>query len=290
MFSFSGDDSSDGQQKKVFVLAGILAETRDWFDAENKWESRVRSLGLNYFRTTECFSLQGEFIKLVKMHGPDEARRLANNLHDELKEILKRPTFQICCLYGIFDDYRAARLSVEDWETPIELIPYIYAHHELVYRVSIEAAKAGQCIAFLFDCHNKAKLIGDSLEEFKRLRPEASEGIGTFTTGDDKKIPALQMADCVAHTARRLFEDKRDVENETENVADFKAVFPNVRWLAKWKRSYLREMFEAMQAADLRQKKHEEQRGIPEVRQDNGAATEGAPQRDQGKDGSGESS
>jgi len=45
------DDSADAQQKTVYSVAGFVADSTVWFDVERYWSMRLKSEGLDYFRT-----------------------------------------------------------------------------------------------------------------------------------------------------------------------------------------------------------------------------------------------
>jgi hypothetical protein len=83
------DDSADEKRQKVFVVAGFIGDTEEWFEVERHWNARLERDGLAYFRATEHNSLTGEFLKLVKAYGPHKAREIATNLISDLKGIIK---------------------------------------------------------------------------------------------------------------------------------------------------------------------------------------------------------
>ncbi len=98
VFSISIDDSTDGLRKKIFVVAGFLGDSQDWFEVERLWEKRVEDEGLLYFRATECFSLTGQFNELVKKYGPTQTREKTNVLLEDLKLIIKASDLHAFCL------------------------------------------------------------------------------------------------------------------------------------------------------------------------------------------------
>jgi hypothetical protein len=79
VFSISVDDSTDGQREKIFVVAGFLGDSQDWFEVERLWEKRVKEDGLSYFRATECFGLTGQFNELVRNTGLGRPEKKAVN-------------------------------------------------------------------------------------------------------------------------------------------------------------------------------------------------------------------
>src|ERR1700687_518076 len=63
------DDSADHGRKKVFSVGGFVGESDDWFDVERYWERALKREKIDYFRTSDCVNLEGEFRKLADRHG-----------------------------------------------------------------------------------------------------------------------------------------------------------------------------------------------------------------------------
>jgi hypothetical protein len=49
MYSISIDDSTDGLKKKIFVVAGFLGDSEDWFEVERHWEKELKMRGSRIF-------------------------------------------------------------------------------------------------------------------------------------------------------------------------------------------------------------------------------------------------
>ena len=64
MLAFYGDGSGEHGKGtgKIFVLAGYLANTLDWFNLERDWVSTLHEHPrIEYFKARECIRHQGEF-------------------------------------------------------------------------------------------------------------------------------------------------------------------------------------------------------------------------------------
>ena len=80
------------------MVAGFLGDSKDWFEVERHWDRAVKEAVLEYFRTTECYNLSGEFLRLVIKHGRVRAREISDALLLELKRIVKASELLACCL------------------------------------------------------------------------------------------------------------------------------------------------------------------------------------------------
>ena len=109
VITFWMDDSADKKRERIFVVAGFLAFSDDIFEAQRHWENRVKSVGLDYFRTTECHTLTGEFEKLAIAHGWEKARPIADALLADLWRIVKSADLFGFCFLGPMQDYNTVQ-------------------------------------------------------------------------------------------------------------------------------------------------------------------------------------
>ena len=240
VWSISLDDSADGQRKKIFVVAGFLGDSEDWFEVERLWEKRIKSEGLSYFRATECYSLTGEFIKLVKQYGAPTARDKSGVLLDDLKLLIKSSNLQAFCLGVSIDDYKTVR-DEPNGHLVLEQDPYIQAHKMLIYAVArvVRASESPSPVAFCYDEHSKAAMLQKDWAKFKENHPMAAECMATLMPLDDKTTPAVQAADLIAHSTKRYFENRIDKNIPIQRAGS--AV--ELAELAEWARSLCRVWF-----------------------------------------------
>jgi len=207
LLAFYADDSADAKREILFVVAGLVADTSVWFEVERLWNKRLDRDGLEYFRASDCNSLTGEFYKLVKAHGPNRAREMANDLLADLKEIIKARELYAFIFMGPMAVYRRARAK-DFGKNCLHDDPYIQAHEQIVFEVAKSAGKgkAKSPIAFVFDEHCKAKQLLAGWADLKRRLPATSQWIGSATVLDDKQCAQLQVADLIANIAKRACE------------------------------------------------------------------------------------
>jgi hypothetical protein len=77
MLSVFGDESHDQTKKRVFVVAGLLGNDKDWESFRQQWKERTRGL---IFHAADCESGHGDFKEMP------EPKRL--KLHLDLTQIL----------------------------------------------------------------------------------------------------------------------------------------------------------------------------------------------------------
>ncbi len=82
----------------------------------------------------------------------------------------------------------------------------------LIYAVArvVHASLYRSPVAFSYDEHSKAAALQNGRHDFKERHPLAAECMATLTPLDDKRVPALQAADLITHTAKRYFENRID--------------------------------------------------------------------------------
>lgn len=201
------DDSADAKKQVVFSVGAFVGKPDDWFEVQRRWGKRLELEGLDYFRTYECVNLEGEFQrKLVDRHGLTTARVIADALLADLKNIIATSPLYAFCLGVLMDDYNFVA-SEPDGAIVLNKDPYIYAHHEIIGGVLLEARKFPyqEYIAFLYDEHSKAQLLQNSWASFKEANPNWAKSAGTLEPLDDKVHIPIQVADLLAHTTTRTF-------------------------------------------------------------------------------------
>jgi hypothetical protein len=244
LLAFYMDDSADAKRQTVFVVAGIIADSEVWFEVERHWTRRLTDEGLSYFRATEFNSLTGEFRKLVAKFGPAEARRIATSLVADLKLIIKSANVSAFCFIGPLAPYRTVQ-ATEYGAFVLQGDPYIQAHELIIFNVARSCAQNGvkPPVAYVFDEHSKAKELMSKWAEFKEHHPICAPWMGTLTAADDKRCPAIQMADLMANTTKRAFETIRS--DSTAGLAELEEWRSILDWVAYWDEGYLRALVDA---------------------------------------------
>lgn len=241
------DDSADKHRQKVFVVAGFLGHSEDWFEAERHWEARIKRDGIDYFRMSDFVKLDGAFEKL-KARGQMKARQIANELFEDLKLILKSSDLKVCALGVLMRDYKKV-LSSRNGARVLQKDPYVHAHQQLIHKVATFSLedRSQPVIAFLYDQTNKAGAIQNSWPTFKERNPIAAECMGTLAPLDDKAYSCIQMADMIANATKRMFESRIDrglpLRNlGTADLEEMQEWSRHIGWIGYWEEGYLRAM------------------------------------------------
>lgn len=249
VIAFKMDDSADQKRKKVFVVAGFVGTSVDWFEVTRHWERYLEQAGIDYFRTNECITLKGEFLKVVERCGPKKAREAANELLKSLKLVVKASNLRAYCLGVLMQDYLKV-LSEPEGSNVLMPDPYLHAHQQLIHAVASAAAESPRqpLVAFSYDQSNKAAALQNSWAIFKERNPIAAECMGTLSPLDDKLFSSIQVADLIANSAKKAFEKKIDSGQplrragsavELEELSEW---FKHVDWVGYWNEEYLRDM------------------------------------------------
>lgn len=208
VLAFYMDDSADRERKTVFSVAGFIGETSDWFEVERHWRKRLDRENLDYFRTWECVNLEGEFQrKLVDVHGLTTARVIANALLADLKQIVSTSPIYAYSLAVLMEDYRQV-LSEPEGKIVLDPDPYLQAHYQLIGIVleAVSSFPTHQIAAFLYDEHSKAHRLQNGWETYKKSNPKWARHAGTLAPLDDKQFIPIQVADLLAHTTTKVYE------------------------------------------------------------------------------------
>jgi hypothetical protein len=85
------DDCSDQKQEEIVAVGAVIASHRNWGPIRKKWNMRLRQAGLKYFRSTEYFSLRGQFdvFRDPKKYPKPKGSEAAKVLRDDLEAILR---------------------------------------------------------------------------------------------------------------------------------------------------------------------------------------------------------
>lgn len=204
MLAFYGDGSGE-HGKGMFVVAGYLADTRDWFDVERAWSAELeRTPRIAYFKGGQCQHLDGEFAGFSREQADEKRLRLA--------EVVRRHSGRMMELSSTiaWDAYRSVIGDGIVAETYYH--PYFFCFRGLA-SLTIERATEGGFrdhpgrVAFVFDTESQRSLDEDVQAQYNHARRSLPAHIaarmGSTTWDDDINFPMLQVADMIAWSVRR---------------------------------------------------------------------------------------
>jgi hypothetical protein len=208
MLAFYGDGSGEHGKgtSKIFVLAGYLAHTLDWFEIERHWVRILQEAPeIEYFKARECIRHQGEFSGQFKGWDQEavEEKRL------KLAEIIRGHSDRMVQISSTvrWDEYDSA--MGDDAFRRVFYHPYHLCFHG-VSSLAIESANQDfrdkqSRVAFVFD--TEGKKLDQSLEvhygyAHGTLPKWATDRLGSVTWCTDLHFPMLQVADLLAWSIR----------------------------------------------------------------------------------------
>lgn len=203
------DDSADAK-KEVAIVAGAFIAPRDhWEQFSKDWRARLRIDGLSYFRSTEYYSLRGEFaryrdpVKYPKPAGGVAARLL----REDLEAIIKKMGLVGMAVAIPLQMYHEVRLNEPGADQVFGPDAFEIALQTLIERCAAlsKAELARTRLAFICDNGPSSKRVEQIYRNFKEANVATAKLIGSLTHGDDKELPPLQAADLMANLARDYY-------------------------------------------------------------------------------------
>ena len=204
------DESYDEKREHVFCLGAFLANEVQWNLAQIKWLKRLAQDEIEYFRSSDCKSLEGPFKKLIKRYNSKaRAHEAANAIRADLEDILLSYSWLGFALGVVMPDYQevfhitpAARMMYS--EDPTEA-----AFSQLVYEIalSVQRNAPGCEVAYVIDDSSYSGRIAEAFKAVKHNHPELAPIMRSILPLDDKVTMPLQAADLIAGAIKDGFLD-----------------------------------------------------------------------------------
>jgi len=229
-------DDSGHKQKKLMVSAGFCANKESWADLRADWNQVKTKYGLDYFKSSECNHVDGQFRKLRKgsYAQPDE-RDEAQKIRQEFLEVVARHRgIKGMGIVVEMEPYqRFAELPGASSVLPSD--PYKAALSSIMFEFVKRISKVvpNTMIAFVHDDDDKFDDLRGCYKEFRTKNPKTAKRMGGFQPMDDKTTPELQLADLLAnHTAYIAGQQP----NPIDNLLEMKR---NIQLLGVWNEEYI---------------------------------------------------
>ena len=163
-----------------------------------KWKARLKEDGLEYYKSSHCETLNGQFHKFRAL-GWDEGKRRALVVRDDLYHIVK--TSPVMAL-GVTLSVPFHQTMLCDPQTfgEVPKVPYRLAFQQVL----AECAKAmlllghGSVVTFGHDDGDDFAALHKLFKEFKNRNPRYARIMADFVPLDDKRHPPVQAADVAA--------------------------------------------------------------------------------------------
>lgn len=235
------DDSKDQNQTILMVSAGFFGTKDDWGSLRVTWKRVLRNHGIEYFKSSEYYSLTGEFAKFRTDDYPKpKGREAAQQIREQLQEALgKHPNIHGIGVLILLEDYYRA-LARPEAEGVLPPNPYHAALNSVIYETVklIRLGRGHNAVAFVHDSGPDFDSLRSSYEHFRQANPITAKSLGGFAPLDDRQHPPLQAADMVSNYAmqRGLEALERHDGSLKTTIEEMKT---NIKKLGYWDENYV---------------------------------------------------
>ena len=239
------DDSADGKREKTIVAGAFVGTTKQWSGLKQQWQRRLKRDGLAYFRSTEYYSLRGEFARYrdsVRYPKPTGSEA-ATALRADLDAIIKKSEVMgmgVAIPLKMYHLIRETEFGAKELFSPD---PFVSALQSLIQQCAetsrLELHSAS--LAFICDDGPSSGQVAQTYSDFKALRTDIAPLLGALVHQNDKRFPQLQAADLMAHLARENYEKWLDHPGEN----DLSRLEGSVHRIDIWTESTMRDVLSA---------------------------------------------
>lgn len=199
------DDSKDERQEFAYVCAGFFATEEVWGVFNKAWRKQLKADGIEYFKSSECKGLTGQFERLRDLPPP-----IGREAAEAIKKRLQKVAIGIPKLQGV-----GVALPVEEFQAVLRhenasvVFPERYIYHR-AFELTLLDASTTACKRprdLMVFVHDDGQDFGQLLEifkDFKRKNPNTGKHLTSFLPMDDKTTPPLQLADMFANSIQGL--------------------------------------------------------------------------------------
>jgi len=186
------DDSKDRDQEKVAVSAGFVADKENWGRLRAIWKGVLNRRGLAYFKSSEYYSLSGEFARFRTGAYPRPTGREAAQ---EIRAELQAKLGECENIFGIgimvvLEDFNKV-LSRPESDGVIPPNPYHIAFNSVMHQTAnlVRSWPGRNKVAFVHDDGSDFDSLRASYQYFKEKNPKSAKMLAGFMPLDDKDHP-----------------------------------------------------------------------------------------------------
>jgi uncharacterized protein DUF3800 len=225
MFYAYFDESSDGKEEKIYVVAGFLGRFEQWSKIEWRWRERLDKYHIKYYHAVEAEFARKQFEKPPyrtdhKANLNQEQFRLLEDARADFLSVLTSG-FVTGLSIGIPMAAFNAVANTPETQEKFGNSPYYYCSH-LAMRRALHGIRfelgSKELIKFTFDRHEQHGPEMVRVHEEFRARDFYRSQIGTLDFGDKADCIPLQVADTLAYETRKFFESRMGDPNAPERA------------------------------------------------------------------------
>jgi hypothetical protein len=200
------DESSDQKKKEALCVGGILINDTCLSQIQDAWIAGLKIAGISYFHFTECKGLHGEFFH-YRAKYKSEAKNVAGNILANFEDILLSTSWIGFGLGIVIQDYLGVLREFPGVSIFYSRDPTDFAYGQIMYEIAKAVRKnaRGWQAAFFIDESSDYPKISDTFRGVKTNHPIIGKTMATVAPLNDKKTPALQMADLLVGNIKESF-------------------------------------------------------------------------------------
>jgi hypothetical protein len=208
------DDSKDQKQEEIVTAGAVVAAHGDWSAIRNQWKARLRRDGLKYFRSTDYYSLRGEFDRFrdPKKYPKPEGSETAKKLRDDLEKILNNAPvigIGVAIPVKLYREFRetipgaAEKFGSDIFYSALQTL-MIECGWTVRDHMPLDKKNRPNRLSFIYDKDERAAFYGAIFDDFQKRNPVVGEMLDGLVPLDDKLHPPLQAADMMASLTKEL--------------------------------------------------------------------------------------
>lgn len=235
------DDSKDKHQQRLMVSAGFIGTENEWSSLSSAWRRVLKSHGMDYFKSSEYYSLTGQFERFRSDAYPKPTgRKAAEAIRTELQEVFKSHRGIIAMGTSIPLEAYYGVLQRAEAQGTLPADPYQAALVSVMYETAklVKSTRGHHVVAFMYDDDDPSSFaeLYSAYKKFRAVNPKIFKTIVGFSPWDDKNWPPLQAADMIANYTLQLGLKGLD---SCDMRADPKEMRQNIKMLGYWSERYI---------------------------------------------------
>jgi hypothetical protein len=240
------DDSKDRLQARLMVSAGFIGTQAEWRSLRSGWAAVLRKHDIKYFKSSEYYSLTGEFAKFRSdVYPKPKGREAAQQIRSELQAVMKRHSgirgvgisVPLETYYRVYDERPEAKGTLPADPNQAALVSVINETAKIA-----KAQRGRNMVTFVHDDDDHFDNLRSAVRKFKDVNAGIAKYIGGFAPLDDKLHPPLQAADMVANYTLQLGLQGLESDDMKANVQEMRE---NIGLLGVWDEGYILSVLKA---------------------------------------------
>ena len=223
------------------VSAGFFGSREDWASLRVTWRRVLEHNGIKYFKSSEYYSLTGQFARFRTDQYPrPKGREAARQIREELQDVLERhPRIHGTAVMILLEDYNRA-IARPEAQGLLPSNPYHTALNSVMYETvkMIKLSRGHNVVEFVHDNGPDFDSLESSYTHFRAGNPKTAKNLGGFAGLDDRQHPPLQAADMVSNYAMQ-----RGLEALGRNDGSLKTTINemtvNIKMFCYWDEQYI---------------------------------------------------